>query len=48
MIFMNGIYNTSPKFQAILFADDINLTTTLCLFHVNIGNTCNRLQLYIQ
>ena len=33
------------KFHAILFADDTNLTSTLCSFDVNIDNNCNRMQL---
>ena len=42
---MNDIHNASSKFHAILFADDTNLTSTLCLFDVNIDNNCNSLQL---
>ena len=42
---MNDIHNASPKFHAMLFADDTNLTSTLCSFHVNIDNNCNSLQL---
>ena len=30
MIQMNDIHNASLKFNAILFADDTNLTSTLC------------------
>ena len=40
-----GPYNASSKFHAILFADDTNLTSTLCSFDVNIDNNCNSLQL---
>ena len=42
---MNDIHNASTKFHAILFADDTNLTSTLCSFDVNIDNNCNRMQL---
>ena len=42
---MNDIHNASSKFHAILFADDTNLTSTLCSFDVNIDNNCNSLQL---
>ena len=45
MIYMNDIHNASSKFHAILFADDTNLTSTLCSFDVNIDNNCNSLQL---
>ena len=45
MIYMSDIHNASTKFHAILFADDINLTSTLCSFHVAIDNNCNRMQL---
>ena len=41
MIFINA----SSKFHAILFADDTNLTSTLCSFDANIDNNCNSLQL---
>ena len=34
-----------PVFHVILFADDTNLTSTLCSFDVNIDNNCNRMQL---
>ena len=44
IIYMNDIHNASSKFHAILFADDANLTSTLCSLDVNIDNTCNRLQ----
>ena len=43
--FMNDIHNASTKFHAILFADDTNLTSTLCSSDVNIDNNCNRMQL---
>ena len=42
---MNDIPNASTKFHAILFADDTNLTSTLCSFGVNIDNNCNNMQL---
>ena len=42
---MNNIHNASSKFHAILFAEDTNLTSTLCSFDVNIDNNCNSLQL---
>ena len=42
---MNDIHNASTKFHAILFADDTNLTSTLCSFDVNIDNNCNKMQL---
>ena len=42
---MNDIHNASTEFHAILFADDTNLTSTLCSFDVNIDNNCNRMQL---
>ena len=42
---MTDIHNASSKFHAILFADDTNLTSTLCSFDVNIDNNCNSLQL---
>ena len=45
IIYMNDIHNASSKFHAILFADDTNLTSTLCSFDVNIDNNCNNLQL---
>ena len=45
IIYMNDIHNASSKFHAILFADDTNLTSTLCSFDVNIDNKCNSLQL---
>ena len=45
MIYMNDIHNASSTFHAILFADDTNLTSTLCSFDVNIDNKCNCLQL---
>ena len=45
MINMNDIHNASSKIHAILFADDTNLTSTLCPFDVNIDNDCNSLQL---
>ena len=45
IIHMNDIHNASSKFHAILFADDTNLTSTLCSFDVNIDNNCNSLQL---
>ena len=45
IFYMNDIHNTSSKFHAILFADDTNLTSTLCSFDVNIDNNCNSLQL---
>ena len=45
VIHMNDIHNASTKFHAILFADDTNLTSTLCSFDVNIDNNCNRMQL---
>ena len=45
IIYMNDIHNASSKFHAILFADDTNLTSTLCSFDVNIDNNCNSLQL---
>ena len=41
---MNDIHGSS-KSDAILFADDTNLTSTLCSFDVNIDNNCNSLQL---
>ena len=43
--YMNDINNASSKCHAILFADDTNLTSALCLFDVNIDNNYNRLQL---
>ena len=43
IIYMNDIHNASSKFHAILFADDTNLTSTLCSFDVNIDNNCNSL-----
>ena len=43
IIYMNDIYNASTKFHAILFADDTNLSSTLCSFDVNIDNNCNRM-----
>ena len=45
MIYMNDIHNASTQFYAILFADDTNLTSTLCSFDVNVDNNCNRMQL---
>ena len=45
IIYMNDIHNDSSKRHAILFADDTNLTSTLCSFDVNIDNNCNSLQL---
>ena len=45
IIYMNDIHNASSKFHAILFADDTNLTSSLCSFDVNIDNNCNSLQL---
>ena len=45
IIYMNDIHDASSKFHAILFADDTNLTSTLCSFDVNIDNNCNSLQL---
>ena len=45
IIYMNDIHNANSKFHAILFADDTNLTCTLCSFDVNIDNNCNNLQL---
>ena len=33
------------NFNAILFADDTNLTSTVCSFDVNIDNNFNGLQL---
>ena len=45
IIYMNDIHNASSKFHAILFADDTNLTSTLCSFDVDIDNNCNSLQL---
>ena len=45
IIYMNDIHNASTKFHVILFADDTNLTSTLCSFDVNIDNNCNRMQL---
>ena len=42
---MKDIHNASSKFRAILFADDTNLTSTLCSFEVNIDNNCSSLQL---
>ena len=44
IIYMNDIHNASSKFHAILFADDTNLTSTLCSFYVNTDNNCNNLQ----
>ena len=44
-LYMNDIHNASSKFHAILFADDANLTSTLCSFDVNIDNNSNSLQL---
>ena len=37
MIDTNGIYNASPKTNAISFADDTNLTSSICLVS-NIGD----------
>ena len=45
IIYMNDIHNASSKFHAILFADDTNLTSTLCSLDANIDNNCNSLQL---
>ena len=45
IIHMNDVHNASSKCHAILFADDTNLTSTLCSFDVNIDNNCNSLQL---
>ena len=42
---MNDIHDDSTKFHAIFFADDTNLTSTLCSFDVNIDNNCKRMQL---
>ena len=42
---MKDIHHASSKFHAILFADDTNLTSTLCSFDVNIDNNCSCLQL---
>ena len=38
IIYMNDIHQASTKFHAILFADDTNLTSTLCSFDVNLAN----------
>ena len=45
IIYMNDIHNARTKLHAILFADDTDLTSTLCSFDVNIDNNCNRMQL---
>ena len=45
IIYINDIHNASSKFHAILFADDTNLASTLCSYHVNSDNNCNSLQL---
>ena len=42
---MSDIQNASSKFHAILYADDTNLTSTLCSVDVNIDNNCTSLQL---
>ena len=42
---MKDIHNASLKFHAIIFADDTNLTSTLCSFDANIDNNCSSLQL---
>ena len=47
IIYMSDIHYASSKFHAILFANDTNLTSTLCSFDVNIVNNCNSLQLSI-
>ena len=44
---MNDIHNASTNFHAILFANDTNLTSTLCSFDVDIDNNCNRMQLSV-
>ena len=44
IIYINDIHNANSKFHAVLFADDTNLTSTLCSFDVNIDNNCNSLQ----
>ena len=43
--FINDINKASPKFYAILFADNTNLTCTVCSFDVDIDNDYNMLQL---
>ena len=46
IIYMNDIHTASDKFHAILFADDSNLTSTLCSFNVSLAdNAVNKLQL---
>ena len=46
IIYMNDIHEASNKFHAILFADDSNLTSTLCSFNVSLTDTSyNKTQL---
>lgn len=45
IIYMNDIHKASAKFHAILFADDSNLTSTLCSFDVPLGQQCNKSKL---
>ena len=44
IIYLNDIHNACTKFYAILFADDTNLTSTLCSFDVNVDNNCKMLK----
>ena len=41
IIYMNDIYFASDKFNAILFADDTNLLSTLCSFDISIQQNIN-------
>ena len=38
IIYMNDLHTVSKKFHAILYADDSNLTSTLCSFDITITN----------
>ena len=38
LIYVNDISNVSPYFNAILYADDTTLTSTLCCFNDNLSN----------
>ena len=41
IIYTNDIYFASDKFNAILFADDTNLLSTLCSFDISIQQNIN-------
>ena len=46
IIYMNDLHEVSDKFHAILYADDSNLTSTLCSFNITLtDNDFDRIQL---